>query len=585
MTAGSIDCADQESVSTEHHATVMRQAAREVTSIAPEHDSADSSTIAAEHFWTRSAVGLLIGLLIARFAYLLICPLTLIADEAYYWDWSRQLDLGYYSKPPMIAWLIRLATDLAGDTTRGVRWPAPILSTIGLWPVFLLARQMFNARVGFWSLVLLVANPGGLALGLLMTIDAPFLCCWCFTLWFVWQLVSVNRPKPALVAGAILATGLGLLTKQTMLGVFPLTLLFLLVNPDRRPQLTRSAIWIWLGTSLLFLTPVVWWNAHHDWRTVAHTADHFDAATRTAWDLIRFPSEFLAGQLGIVSPITWLLFVQVMAYLAWSARRLDQRGQFLLIFSAVPLVGVACLSLTRRVQANWPAPFYVTGLILVTGALLAAVPWSEPASAAARAWFDERRNRFRRWFRPAWVSGVAIFALVAIVPLVVPQTPLAGTAWDPTFRLRGWAEVAREVDRIRQEVDLPADTKLIAQTGRGPVSLLAFYLQDQPRVYRWNPEQVADSQHEVWGGPQSLNDETVLIMTEEDSQVEPEIAAELKRLVPLGEAVTWLGASRRLRFRLFRGDGLDHWPEFSAAGRQRFRERRTQVAAAPRQRM
>jgi len=28
-------------------------------------------------------------------------------DEAQYWFWSQNLDFGYYSKPPMIAWFIR----------------------------------------------------------------------------------------------------------------------------------------------------------------------------------------------------------------------------------------------------------------------------------------------------------------------------------------------------------------------------------------------------------------------------------------------------------------------------------------------
>ena len=32
----------------------------------------------------------------------------LYPDEAQYWLWSRTLDFGYFSKPPMVAWTIRL---------------------------------------------------------------------------------------------------------------------------------------------------------------------------------------------------------------------------------------------------------------------------------------------------------------------------------------------------------------------------------------------------------------------------------------------------------------------------------------------
>ena len=37
---------------------------------------------------------------------MLLLPLDLSGDEAYYWDWGRNLDWGYYSKPPGIAWLM-----------------------------------------------------------------------------------------------------------------------------------------------------------------------------------------------------------------------------------------------------------------------------------------------------------------------------------------------------------------------------------------------------------------------------------------------------------------------------------------------
>jgi 4-amino-4-deoxy-L-arabinose transferase-like glycosyltransferase len=37
-------------------------------------------------------------------------------DEAQYWFWSQNLDFGYYSKPPMIAWFIRAMTEISGST-------------------------------------------------------------------------------------------------------------------------------------------------------------------------------------------------------------------------------------------------------------------------------------------------------------------------------------------------------------------------------------------------------------------------------------------------------------------------------------
>ena len=51
-----------------------------------------------------------------HWAYLTLdCPLDLAPDEAHYWDWSRQLDWSYYSKGPLVAWLIHASCWLAGD--------------------------------------------------------------------------------------------------------------------------------------------------------------------------------------------------------------------------------------------------------------------------------------------------------------------------------------------------------------------------------------------------------------------------------------------------------------------------------------
>ena len=46
----------------------------------------------------------------------------LFVDEAQYWEWSRELAWGYYSKPPLLPVLIKLSAGIAGDGTAGIRW-------------------------------------------------------------------------------------------------------------------------------------------------------------------------------------------------------------------------------------------------------------------------------------------------------------------------------------------------------------------------------------------------------------------------------------------------------------------------------
>src|SRR2546423_1254830 len=80
-----------------------------------------------------AAYALIAAFGLANLVYLFaFCPYDLAPDEAHYWDWSRKLDWSYYSKGPLVAWLIRAALELFGDlairltgtATPAVRLPA-----------------------------------------------------------------------------------------------------------------------------------------------------------------------------------------------------------------------------------------------------------------------------------------------------------------------------------------------------------------------------------------------------------------------------------------------------------------------------
>ena len=48
----------------------------------------------------RTVVQGLSVLFLARVLFIALCPLELVPDEAYYWDWARQWEWGYDSTPP-----------------------------------------------------------------------------------------------------------------------------------------------------------------------------------------------------------------------------------------------------------------------------------------------------------------------------------------------------------------------------------------------------------------------------------------------------------------------------------------------------
>ncbi|OYW12824.1 MAG: hypothetical protein B7Z55_17945, partial [Planctomycetales bacterium 12-60-4] len=112
----------------------------------------------------------------------------------------------------------------------------------------------------------------------------------------------------------------------------------------------------------------------------------------------------------------------------------------------------------------------------------------------------------------------------------------------------------------------PSKALVISATGRSPVSLLAYYLPGQPRVYRWNPTGIVESQHEIWGGPQeNLRGSNALIATHVGQEIPPELAAAFRSIEPAGIKETHLGGRRWEKLQLWRGRGFLEWPDPAAA--------------------
>jgi 4-amino-4-deoxy-L-arabinose transferase-like glycosyltransferase len=62
-------------------------------------------------------VGIFVLITLVRLAGLATSSsVDLFTDEAQYWSWSRELSRGYFSKPPLIAWIIRVAESVCGSS-------------------------------------------------------------------------------------------------------------------------------------------------------------------------------------------------------------------------------------------------------------------------------------------------------------------------------------------------------------------------------------------------------------------------------------------------------------------------------------
>src|SRR5262249_43415312 len=155
---------------------------------------------------------------------------------------------------------------LTDNEMLAVRLPAVVCGSLLLAGIYVLSVQVLRREALALGLVVVALTLPLLAAGsMLMTIDAPYTCCWC------WALVVGYRALVSQSAWAWLATGLlvgvGVLAKYTMVLWIPSFVLFLFATPAYRPELFRKGFWMMSITAALCTLPIALWNAQNDWVT------------------------------------------------------------------------------------------------------------------------------------------------------------------------------------------------------------------------------------------------------------------------------------------------------------------------------
>jgi 4-amino-4-deoxy-L-arabinose transferase-like glycosyltransferase len=390
------------------------------------------------------------GLAVLTLVRLWVAAVTPLApDEAYYWIWSRALAPGYLDHPPMVALWIWAGTALAGAGSIGVRLLGPFSAAFGSWLLYDAGERLFPGRgVGVSAAALLNAT---LALGagaVTMTPDTPLLLFWAATLWAAARLVAGGNPAWWLAAGAF--AGLALLSKYTAVFLPVGLLLFALLAVPRwwrRPEPFLGAL---LAAALF--APVVVWNADHDWigflRQGGRVADWRPARA------LGFLAELVGGQVGLATPLVFVLFAAGIAAAVRDAIRGRQPTWVLLAAVSVPpLLVFSQHALGDRVQGNWPVILY-PGAALAAGALSGQI-W--------RGWV---------WRGLVWPAcGLGFVVTAVLYAHVVTGWP----AWsgDPVARqLSGWDGLASRAEAAR----LAAGAAFIAAEPYGLAAELSWAL-------------------------------------------------------------------------------------------------------------
>jgi undecaprenyl-diphosphatase len=433
---------------------------------------------------------LLFGLAGLNLLYIWKCPYDLCGDEAHYWEWSRHLDICYYSKGPVVAYIIWLATHIGGDTAFTIRAPAVLLSAGSMIITYALGRRLFNSELAaFLGVLFLVAAPMINIGGAAMTIDTP-LCFFWLAAVGAWYLAIFKRRAWGWYLGG-LCVSVGFLAKFTAIFLLPGLLLFLVLSKEDRAWLKTPHPYLAVLVGLLGFVPFVIWNVQHDWVTVRHLValGRFDRSSHPSGGLLS-----VAETAVVLSPIVFCFMVYGIWRSTGLALRSKHRGHlFCQVFVWPVLIFYAVIGLHKHVPINWPFTSYLTGMI-ATGAIMA--DRLQGAEAAAR-------SRLREWI-------VAAVALGFVISLALRYTyvfyPIAAKVGIPVRRdhaaayFIGWHELGQRVSALSREMEKNDGREpFIFSDNYGWASLMAFYAEEHPETYCINVGQ-RHSQYDFWPG-------------------------------------------------------------------------------------
>ena len=317
--------------------------------------------------WLAPAFGIVAAVTALRLVLLRFDQTDLFVDESQYWLWGQHFAFGYYSKPPLIAWVIGAVTTLAGsDAPFWVRAPGAVFHAATALILAALAARLHGGRVALLVAVSYVTLPMA-ALGSLListdTIMAPFFAA---ALYFHFRLLDARSMRWALLAGG--AVGMAFLAKYAAVYFLLGVALGAIAIPSMRIA-PRHAVAM-LAAFALVILPNILWNMHHGFSTLGHTLDNVGwvrpGAAPLAINLAGLAT-FFFGQFGVFGPV-------LFAALIWAAFRPRPTDAGRLLVFAIPAIAIVCAqALIDRAYANWAASAYFAGTIVAV-AVLASRP-------------------------------------------------------------------------------------------------------------------------------------------------------------------------------------------------------------------
>ena len=277
---------------------------------------------------------------------------NMFGDEAQYWLWSKELDFGYFSKPPFLAWAIRFYSEILQDSFFYLKLFPSIVYFLIAWGVYALLKNVGlkneNALVGSLTFLFLPAVSFS---SFIISTDLFLLLFWTLSLNELIKIVKYQKITNFIFLGIFI--GLGILSKYAAIYFVLCFFILIIIDKNFRKIFFDNYIKFFLSflCFIVILLPNLIWNVNNNWVTLQHTSDNANFEN-IQLSIIR-GLEFLIIQTFMLGP-----FIVLGRFFGFKKKERFQN--FFLIFSLPIILIVFIEAIIVRANANWAAPALIS---------------------------------------------------------------------------------------------------------------------------------------------------------------------------------------------------------------------------------
>lgn len=415
----------------------------------------------------------------------LYANLDLGFDEAQYWTWSENLDWGYYSKPPFLAWLLSIFTTICGNAEVCIRISSPILHSISAFFIGLTCLNFSkNQNASFIAASIWILIPGiSLSSGFIST-DVPLLFFTSIALWAFSCIIFLDNKKLYYLLLS-LTLSLGFLSKYAI--IYPIVAIIIAIIVEKKILIKLKNNFSFLH--LLFIVFVfvtlifnhLHWNYINSFITAQHTLAN--ANINGEGGGFRNLIKFFLEQFIVFGPITLIVLFSIL----YNYKKLPVEEKILIFLTFTPLFLVMVQAFISRAHANWAAISYIPATVLVSLQII------------------------RYWPRIK-VIYYGIISIGLLFAVLIPLSSQHNFGLDPFKKYRGWSNLGLEVSKVYASYP---EAVLVTDDRRVMAEVL-YYMKNKPKNWvRWNADGYIHDHYELVTSHSDLKNEIGIMVSSE----------------------------------------------------------------------